>query len=159
MGGNHAAIHLGTHTLGDDRVKRAGQLFADGLAFFGREVFKDTTGGTRGVGGMHGGHHHVPRVRSVDRRLEGDRVAHLSHHDDVGILTQRAFQSALEGHRIKRDFTLFDHALILAEHEFDRIFQRDNMTAKVRVDVLQHGGHRGGFAATGGACQQDDAAL
>ena len=45
---------------------------------------------------------------------------------------------------------LFDDALIVFEHIFDRVFERDDVFFEIGVDVFDHRGEGGGLAATGG---------
>ena len=64
----------------------------------------------------------------------------------------------MEGERVQPDFALLDDALVVLEHVFDGVFQGDDVLFEVGVDVLDHRGERGGFAATGRTGQQHDAA-
>jgi hypothetical protein len=85
-------------------------------------------------------------------------VAHFADHDDVGVLAQDVLETFLEGKGVQADFALFDDGLVVFEDVFDGVFEGDDVLAAVGVDVFDHGGEGGGFAAAGGAGEQDDAA-
>jgi hypothetical protein len=68
------------------------------------------------------------------------------------------FQTFLEGERVQADFALFDDGLVVLENVFDGVFEGDDVFAAVGVDVFDHGGEGGGFAAAGRAGEQDNAA-
>ena len=89
---------------------------------------------------------------------EADGVAHFADHDDVRVLAQNMFERVMKGKRVEADFALFDDRLVVFKNEFDRVFQRDDVLFEIGVDVLDHRGERGGFAGTGGARHQHDAA-
>lgn len=97
-----------------------------------------------GVGGAHGGG-------------KTDGVAHFSDHDDVGVLSQDVFEAGGEGKRVQPDFSLFDDGFIVLENEFDGVFQSDDVTGEFGVDLLDHGGQRRRFAASGGSGDEDNA--
>ena len=67
---------------------------------------------------------------------QGDRleVAQLADHDDVGILTERRFQTARVAGDVASDLALVDEALITLMHELDRVFEGDDMGFPVLVD-------------------------
>ena len=75
-----------------------------------------------------------------------------------GSWRRTCFSPCLEGEGVQADFALLDDRLVVFKDVFDGVFQGDDVFAAVGVDVLDHRGQGGGFAATGGAGQQDNAA-
>ena len=63
-----------------------------------------------------------------------------------------------EGFCVQPDFALFDDRLVVFEHVFDRVFERDDVAFEVVVHVFDHRGEGGGLAAAGGPGQENDAA-
>jgi len=64
-----------------------------------------------------------------------------------GSLPQNVFERMMEGDGVQTDFALFANGLVVLKDVFYRILKRDNMFFEVRVDMLDHGRERGGFAA------------
>ena len=60
--------------------------------------------------------------------------------------------------RVKADFALFNHGLIVFKDVFDRVFERDDVFFEIGVDVFDHRRERRGFAGTGRTGHQHDAA-
>ena len=57
------------------------------------------------------------------------------------------------------DLALADQAVLAHMHELDRILDGENVAFFARVDVVDHGRERGGFARAGFAGDQDQAAV
>jgi hypothetical protein len=97
---------------------------------------------------------HVPRLRRFQRRVDGLQVAHLADHDDVRILAQGGVERVGEGGRIRADLALRDDALVVCEHEFDGVLDRDDLRLADLVDLFDHGRECGGLAHASGARDQ-----
>jgi hypothetical protein len=54
---------------------------------------------------------------------------------------------------------LIDETLFIAVQIFDRVFDGDDVLGAQRIDAINHRGERGGFAGTGGAGGENQAAL
>jgi hypothetical protein len=78
----------------------------------------------------------VTGFRSSERELDGLEVAHFSHHDDIGVFTQRTAQCLGKGLRVRVDFALIHVAALGVEHVFDRIFQGENVVFAVAIDEI-----------------------
>ena len=74
-------------------------------------------------------------------------IAHLAHHDDIGIFTQRAAQRRAERARMRVHFALRDVATFWFENVFDRIFERDDVFASLDVHLLDQRRERRRFSA------------
>src|SRR3954468_7775972 len=156
QGGDDAAADFRNHALADDRLKGGRELFADLFAFVGFEEFEHAGHGLAGVGGVDGREDEVTGVGATHGGGEANGVAHFTDHDDVRILAQNVFEALIEGDGVEADFALFNGGFDVFKNELDRIFESNNVIGVVLVDVLDHGGQRGGFAGTGGAGDEND---
>ena len=154
----HAAGDGGHHALADDGLQGAGDLAADLVPLVRLEEVKNAADGLGGVGGVQGGKDEMAGVGRAHGGGKAGGVAHFADHDDVRVLAEDVFESFLEGEGVQADFALFDDGLVVFKNIFNGVFQGDDVFAAVGVDVLDHGGQRGGFAAAGRAGQQDNAA-
>ncbi len=88
-------------------------------------------------------------------RLEADlgglAVAQLSDHDDVGVLAQGRAQRGLKALGVPAHLALDEHRLAVAEDEFDRVLDGDDVQPIGAVHELQHGRDGAGLAVAGGA--------
>src|SRR5262249_2632575 len=89
----------------------------------------------------------------------GFEVAHFADEDDVGILTKSGAESGGEIGGVDFDFALVDEALLVAVQELDGVFDGDEGVGAVGVDAVDDGCESGGLAGTGGAGDEDEAAL
>src|SRR4029077_16887619 len=86
-------------------------------------------------------------------------VAHFADEDDVGILTERGGQGGGEVGGVDFDFALVDEAALVAVQKLDGVLDGDEVVGAIGVDAVDHGGERGGLTGTGGAGNQNQAAL
>ena len=82
-------------------------------------------------------------------------VAHLADEDDVGVLTQGAAQRRSKAAHIGANLALVDQRAAALIDVLDGVLNRDDVVAARLIDVVDHGGQRGGFAAARGAGDQD----
>ena len=75
---------------------------------------------------MHGGEYQMSGLCGSDRRLNRFRILELSDENDVRVLTKRLFQCNRKGRRVSTDLSLFNDALFVLMHIFNRIFQTDD---------------------------------
>src|SRR5207253_726270 len=95
----------------------------------------------------------VAGERSLDGHFRRLHIADFTHQDNVGVLTQDAAQPGGEGEaNLGPDLDLADPGNLV----FDGVFHRDDVLVR-GVHALQGGVERGGFARTGGTCDQNDA--
>src|SRR5574337_1195128 len=66
-----------------------------------------------GIDGVQGAQDQVARLGGDDRDADGLEIAHLSHKDDIRILTKRTAQGAGERFRIDPNFPLVDQATVV----------------------------------------------
>ncbi len=73
-------------------------------------------------------------------------AAELAHEDDVGVFADRVLHPDLEVLDVGADLPLVDQALVLGEHELDRVFEREDVFAVGAVDVVEHRADGGALA-------------
>ncbi len=56
---------------------------------------------------------------------------------------------------VQADFALIDVRLLVGEHEFDRVFDGEDVQRLARVDVVEHRGDGRRFAGAGDAGEDD----
>ena len=102
--------------------------------------------------GMQSGKHHMPSHRGADGNFGRLEVSNLSHHDDVGILTQNSAQPVGEG---QIDFRLHVDLRHTRKPIFHRLFDGDN-SADHRVDRGQKRIQGRRFSRTRGTRHHDN---
>ena len=95
---------------------------------------------------MQRAEHQVPGFSSADRQLNGFQIAHFSHQDHVGVLSQGRSQCIGETAGVFIELALMHQALIALVNEFDRILDREDVFRAAVVDVIQQCRQGGGFA-------------
>ena len=98
----------------------------------------------------------MARLGSSQHRRDGLRVAHLTHHDHIRILTHGIAQSLGETHGVGTHFTLGDGGDIVAEEELDGVLDTENVDRPHRRDQLDHRRQRRRLAAAGGTGDQNE---
>ena len=138
VGRDHARRRSPGHEpLGDDRRERARQLQPDLRLLIGREHVDDAVERLRRrrwCAASRSTRWPVSASVSVDRdRLE---VAHLADEHDVGVLTQRAAQRAVEDSRVDADLALVHHGGLVLVHVLDRVLDGDDV-ARARRRLIR----------------------
>jgi hypothetical protein len=94
----------------------------------------------------------------IESCLHGFSRTDLSDDDHIGIFTQSKAQCLLKGARMGiSDLTLIDHGLHTGVQILRGILDHKDMFEKIPVDVIDHGAQSRGLAASGGACDKDQA--
>ena len=93
---------------------------------------------------------------------EGERdcfqVAHLADQYDIGVLTQRGFETGGKRDRVARYLALGNDAPLVVVHEFDWFLDRHDMLGKVLIDKINKRGLRGCFTRARWACDENESA-
>jgi hypothetical protein len=102
---------------------------------------------------VEGGHDQVAGEGGLDGDLGGFQIAHFPQHDDVRVLAEEGAQGAAEGHAHR----FIDRYLHDAFHVvFHGVFDGEEFDVNA-VDLVEAGVEGGGFAAAGGAGDDQDA--
>ena len=100
---------------------------------------------------VQGSEHQVAGLHCGQCGGDGLQVSKLADFDDVRILTQRAFQCFREALRVGAHLTLAHHATLMLMHEFDRVFDGDDMVGTFRIRLVHDCGQCGRLTGTGRA--------
>src|SRR5690606_20462727 len=92
--------------------------------------------------GVQRGEHHVPRERGLDRDTTCLQVADLSHHDDVGVLTEERLQRGGKRHP---DLGAYLHLVVPEEVVLHGFLHRHYVRVDV-VDLALRGVQGGGLS-------------
>jgi hypothetical protein len=144
--------------LRDHCLQRLGQHRAHHFLFFGREHVDDPVYGLGGTRGVQRGEHQVPRLCCGHGQAYGFEVAHFAHQDRIRVFAQRRTQGGRERERHRPDLALVDQAFLRLVHEFDRVFDRQDVAVFGLIEVVHHGRERGRFAGTRGTGHEHQAA-
>ena len=104
---------------------------------------------------MQGTQHQVAGERAFDGDLGGLAVADLAHHDHVGVVAEEVPHRRGEG-EARRAVDL--HLLDAVDAVLHRVLDGEDVDALLG-QRLQHGVERGGFAAAGGAADEEQAVV
>ena len=84
----------------------------------------------------------VSGLRECDGSLDGLEVAHFTDDDDIRILTEDRLDTIWETIELLPELALMHERTLVLVHEFYRIFEHDDMSLVVRIDIVEHGSHR-----------------
>ena len=123
----------------------------------GLEHAQDAVDGLARIDGVQRAEHQVAGFRGAQRDLDRFAVAHFADENDLGRLAQGGAQPAGESVKIGAQLALIEGGAFVGMHEFDRVFQRDDVDGPGVVDLVQNCSQGGGFAGAGGAGDQHQA--
>src|SRR5829696_7181387 len=149
------AVVGGDERLGDDALQGVCQLRADLVLLVRREDIYDPVDGLRGVLGMQRPEDEVPGLRRSYGERDGLEVAHLAYEYHVGVLPQDVLESLGETLSILVDLALVDDALLVFVKELYRVLNAHDVLVPSSIDLVDHGGEAGRFAAPRRARDQD----
>ena len=89
----------------------------------------------------------VPGLRRRHGERDGLEVAHLAHEYHVGVLPQDVLESLGKALGVLVDLALVDDALLVFVQELDGVLHAHDVLVPGLVDLVDHGGEGGGFAA------------
>ena len=104
---------------------------------------------TRRAGRVQSSENDVPCFRRRNSGFDGFQVSHFTDENDVRVLTQGAANGFRKRRNVDADFTLVDCTFDVVVIEFDRVFNRNDVTVNRFVQMLDHGGQRCRFTGTG----------
>ena len=81
--------------------------------------------------------HEVAGLGGDERRLDRFHVAHFADQNHVRVLAQRAAQAGGVVERVEADFALRHDGLLVVVHEFDRVFNREDVQRAHLVDAVR----------------------
>ena len=87
----------------------------------------------------HAGDHQMAHLGSLQQGPGHVDVAHLGHHDHVGVLAQRVLDRRDRARGVGPDFALVDDRLLVGVQHLDRFLDRDDVAFARRVQVVDHG--------------------
>ena len=153
------AAFAGNQALRDEGLqveRQVGQKL--GAALFGEEV-DDAVKRLVGVVGVQRGETEVARFGERQGVVHGFAVANLADEDDIRRLTQGVFQRGKPVFGIHADFALGNDAFFVLMDELNRVFDGDDVVLAIFIAVVNHRSERGGFARTGTADENHEAAF
>ena len=127
---------------------------ADLLLFLLVEHAEDTVDRLAGIDRVQCAHDQMAGFRGGHADLDGFAVAHFADENDLGSLAQRGAQSGGEGAEVVAHFALVESRLLLRMHEFDGIFERDDVDRLGLVQFVQQGRQRCRLTGAGRAGDQ-----
>jgi hypothetical protein len=152
---SHPRSDRGEQFLSHDGFHVEGNRAADGSVEFLREQVQNAPDGRRRRRSVYGTEHQMTRLSGVNRRHERLLVTHFADQHDIGILPHRVLHPHGEIDDVLAHLALVDQTLVLGVDELDRILQRQDVLAVVRIDPVEHRRNRGRLARASHTCQQD----
>src|SRR5215211_8050113 len=152
------AIVGGDERLGDDALQGVCELRADLMLLVRREDVYDPVNGLRGILSVQRTEDEVSGLRRRYGERDGLEVAHLAYEYHVGVLPKDVLESLGEALGILVDLALVDDALLVFVQELYRVLNAHDVLVPGLVDLVDHGGEGGRFAAPRRACNEDEPA-
>src|SRR5829696_8186832 len=150
------AVLCGDERLGDDALQGVCQLRTDLVLLVRREYVYDPVDGLRGILGVQRPEDEVPGLCRRHGERDGLEVAHLPNEYHVRILPQDMLESLGEALGVLVDLALVDDALLVLVQELDRVLNAHDVLVPSSIDLVDHGGEGGRFAASRRACDKDE---
>src|SRR5215211_5127185 len=98
----------------------------------------------------------MPGLRRRYGERDGLEVAHLAHEYHVGVLPEDVLEGLGEALGILIDLALVDDALLVFVQELNRVLHAHDVLVPSSIDLVDHGGEGGRFAASRRACNKDE---
>ena len=156
---NQPIPHAGHQALGNHAVQVHRQVEQDASMRIVGEKAQHALNRLVGIVGVHGRNAQVPGFGVVQGVLQRLEVAQLANHDHVGRLPHGVAQCIAKRLRVHPHLALANDGLFMRMHEFDRVFDRQNVARPVVIAVVQHGCQRGGLARPGRPDDEHQAAF
>ena len=129
----------------------------DGFLFPGRKRAQHTIQCPHGVTGVQRGKDKVPRFGRRDGGAHGIGVPHLAHQDHIRVLPQRGPDRFGKGGHVGVQLPLVHQTLPVGMNVLYRVFDGDDVTGAIRIDLVNQGRQRCRLAAARGARDQHQA--
>src|ERR671912_1326653 len=150
------AVVGGDERLGDDALQGVRELRADLVLLVRREDVYDPVDGLRGVLGVQRPEDEVAGLRRRYGERDGLEVAHLAYEYHVGVLPQDVLEGLGKALGVLVDLTLVDDALLVFVQELYGVLNAHDVLVPSSIDLVDHGGEGGRFAASRRACNKDE---
>ena len=98
--------------------------------------------GLRGVVGVQRREDEVARLGHGEGDLDRVDVAHLADEQDVGVLAEGGAKCAVERGAVEADLALADRGRLVVVDVLDRVFDREDVTSAILVDLVDDRGER-----------------
>ena len=160
FGGGHSAMPVGAGEQGlhDHGAQCGRHLHADLLLLVLRVYVDQTVHGGACVLRVQGGEHQVAGFHCGQCGGDGLQVSKLTYFDDVRVFAQRSLQRFGEAFRVGAHFALAHYAALVLVHEFDRVFDGDDVVGAFRVRLVYDRGQGGRLSGAGRAAYEHQSA-
>lgn len=145
--------------LREDVLQAGGEEAPDFIFPCGRKCMDDARAGVFGTCGVECGKDEVARLGRGEGGFDGRGIAHFSHGNDVGILTEGFDDAFSKTRRIFPDFPLVDEGFVRGNDVFDRVFEGNDVAGALSCGCQENVRERRALAASRGACDEDEAVL
>ena len=130
------AVPRGNERLGDDALKRVGELHPHLRLLLGGEDVDDAVDRAGRALRVQRPEDEVTGLGGGQRGRDGLEVSHLAEEDHVRVLTERSAERVGESRRVLADLALVDDAALVIVEELDRILDRDDVIGAAAVDLV-----------------------
>src|SRR5215213_8480627 len=146
------AVVGGDEHLGDDALQGVCELRTDLVLLVRWEDVYDPVDGLRGILSVQRPEDEVPGLRRRYGERDGLEIAHLAYEYHIGVLPEDVLESLGEALGVLVDLALIDDALFVFVQELYRVLHAHDVLVPGLVDLVDHGGEGGRFAASRRAC-------
>src|SRR3972149_4626902 len=101
----------------------------------------------------------MPRLSHSKHRMSRLQVPHLTHQDDIGVLSEHVLQGLGEGNGISLKLPLGEGRLNVGMDVFYGVLYGDYVAPLLLIDVIYHSSQGGCFAATCRSADNNQSAL
>jgi hypothetical protein len=106
---------------------------------------------------VQSGEDQVTGLSRCESGLDGLQIAHLSHEDNVWVLTQHRLERPIERLRVGAHLALVDDAALVPVQELDGVLDGHDVLFARLVDLVDHRRQCGGLARGGSGDQHEPA--
>src|SRR5215208_7497188 len=117
-----------------------------------REDVYDPVNSLRSILGVQRPEDEVPGLCRRYGERDGLEIAHLAYEYHVGVLPKHMLEGLGEALGVLVDLALVNDALLVFVQELYRVLNAHDMLVPSSIDLVDHGGKGGRFAASRRAC-------
>ncbi len=109
--------------------------------------------------GMECREYEVSSLSECDGSFDSLEVAHLTDDDDIWVFAEDRSDSVRKCIKLFSEFSLVDEGFFVLVNELYRIFEGDNMSLGIGVDIVEHSRHSCGLTTSCWSCDENDSLI
>ena len=156
---NISPIFSWKHDLSNNSIHHQCELDTNLRLHIPRKCIDQAVKGLDHVIGMERWYHEMSRLSKSEDCGDCLLISHLTHHDDIWILSHGIPNRLIECHYMFSDLFLMDQTFLILDDIFDWIFDGDDMFSWIFIQIIEHCNHGRSFSTSRTSRDQDQSAI